>query len=141
MNQVLDRSRIIAEPSTVAGAQEVLTAEGLGTSERLLTTFYRLLRMTRRRHGLPPQPISWFRNLLSNMAERAAIHIASKDSQPVAGVLTLAFRTTTYYKYGGSDAAYHALGAMPFLFWRVIQAARQRGSTVLDLGRSDLDQP
>ena len=46
-----------------------------------------------------------------------------------------------FYKYGGSDAAYHRLGGVPFLFWRLIQDAHASGCTELDLGRSDLDQP
>ncbi len=40
-----------------------------GTSEQLLASFYRLLRMTRRRHGLPPQPLTWFRSLLANLGD------------------------------------------------------------------------
>jgi hypothetical protein len=67
--------------------------------------------------------------------------VASKDARPIAAVLTLSFKKTVTYKYGGSDAAYHRLGAMPFLFWRVIQDAAARGVEELDLGRSDLDQP
>ena len=43
--------------------REGLTYEA-GTSERLLSSFYGLLRLTRRRHGLPPQPLAWFRNLV-----------------------------------------------------------------------------
>ena len=56
-------------------------------------------------------------------------------------MLTLSFKKTTYYKYGGSDAAQHRLGGMPFLFWRVMKDARRQGFEVLDLGRSDVDQP
>ena len=37
--------------------------------------------------------------------------------------------------------AHHRLGAVPFLFWRVIRDARAQGFEELDLGRSDLDQP
>jgi CelD/BcsL family acetyltransferase involved in cellulose biosynthesis len=120
--------------------REGLTYEA-GTTEPMLASFYRLLRMTRRRHGLPPQPISWFRNLLANLDDRASIHLASKDGEPVAGMLCLSFKSTTYYKYGGSNAAQHRLGGMPFLFWRMMLDARRRGSTRLDLGRSDIDQP
>ena len=69
------------------------------------------------------------------------IHVASKDGRPIASILTLSFRKTMVYKYGGSDAAYHPLGGMPFLFWRAIQDAQARGVEELDLGRSDLDQP
>ena len=132
-------------PSSTRRAIRRAEREGVicesGRSERLLANFYSLLRMTRRRHGLPPQPAAWFRNLAANLGDRLSIHIASKGAVPIAGILTLSFRKTTYYKYGGSDAAHHRLGGMPFLFWQVIQEARRRGSEVLDLGRSDFDQP
>jgi len=113
-----------------------------GTSDRLLASFYRLLRMTRRRHGLPPQPLAWFRNLVSCLRDKVAIHAAiNKDGDAIAAMMTLSAKKTIYYKYGGSDAAHHRLGAMPFLFWRVIQDARAHGFTEMDLGRSDIDQP
>ena len=120
--------------------REGLTYE-VGTSERLLASFYRLLRMTRRRHRLPPQPLAWFRNLLVNLGDSIAIHVASKNAEPVASIVTLSFKNTVYYKYGGSNAMHHRLGGMPFLFWRVMRDARSRGFEALDLGRSDLDQP
>lgn len=120
--------------------REGLTYEA-GTSDRMLAAFYRLLRMTRRRHGLPPQPLTWFRNLVACLGDRVAIHVASKDGQPIASILTLSFKKTMLYKYGGSEAAHHRLGGMPFLFWRLIEDARARGFVELDLGRSDVDQP
>jgi len=132
-------------PSSTQRAIRRAEREGLtyeaGTSERLLASFYRLLRLSRRRHGLPPQPLAWFRNLVACLGERLTIHVASKDGQPVAGILTLSFKRTMVYKYGGSDARYHRLGAMPFLFWRAIQQAKIQGLEELDLGRADLDQP
>jgi CelD/BcsL family acetyltransferase involved in cellulose biosynthesis len=113
----------------------------MGTSDRLRLRFYRLLRMTRRRHGVPPQPIAWFRNLFACLGDQVAIHEASKDGRAIASMMTVTFKKTMYYKYGGSDASFHPLGAMPFLFWRVIQDAHERGFTHLDLGRSNIDQP
>ena len=111
-----------------------------GSSDRLLRAFYALLRMTRRRHALPPQPFSWFRNLVACLGDRVAIHLASHKGKPIASILTVSFRKTMVYKYGGSDAAYHRLYGMPFLFWRAIQGARSEGAEHLDLGRTDLDQ-
>ena len=132
-------------PSNTRRAIRRAEREGLtyeeGASEEMLASFYRLLRMTRRRHGLPPQPLGWFLSLLTNLGERVSLHLARKDGRPIAGMLTLSFKTTKYYKYGASDAAHHRLGGMPFLFWRVIEDACRRGFEVLDLGRSDLDQP
>ena len=97
--------------------------------------------LTRRRHGLPPQPLAWFRNLVACLGDRVLIHMASKDGQPIASILTLSFKKTMFYKYGGSDAVHHRSGAMPFLFWRLIQDAQARGFVELDLGRSNVDQP
>lgn len=120
--------------------REGLTYEA-GQSERLLAAFYGLLTRTRRRHGLPPPPRKWFENLIALMKGALTIHVASKGHQPLAAILTLAHGTTLTYKYGGSDARFHSLGAMPYLFWQAIRDAKQRGFLELDLGRSDLDQP
>ena len=111
-----------------------------GTSERLLAAFYGLLRQTRRRHGLPPQPLMWFQNLIESLRDTVTIHVASKDGQPIASIFTISFKKALFYKYGGSDARYHRFGAMPFLFWNAIQRAKQRGLEEMDLGRSDVNQ-
>jgi len=39
-----------------------------GSSELLLNQFYRLMIVTRRRQGLPPQPLKWFRTLIHSWA-------------------------------------------------------------------------
>jgi lipid II:glycine glycyltransferase (peptidoglycan interpeptide bridge formation enzyme) len=111
-----------------------------GTSERFLSAFYGLLRQARRRHGLPPQPLAWFRNLIACLGDGLTIHLARKAGQPIASILTLSFKKTMVYKYGGSDARYHRLGTMPFLFWKAIQQAKGHGIEALDLGRSNIDQ-
>jgi len=112
----------------------------VGASEGLLADFYRLLRLSRRRHGLPPQPFAWFKNLAECLGDRLKVHLASKDGVAIAGILTMNFKKTMVYKYGGSDAAHHPRGGMPFLFWRAIQDAQAQGIEEFDLGRSDLDQ-
>lgn len=130
-----NRQRVIRRAEREGLSYEV------GTSERLLSAFYGLLRLTRRRHGLPPQPIAWFRNLVASVGDGVLIHVASKYGQPIASILTLSFKKTIVYKYGGSDAGYHRLGGMPLLIWRAILKANAQGIEELDLGRSDLDQP
>lgn len=110
-----------------------------GSHEGHLRDFYELLLQTRRRHGVPPPPLEWFRNLSRSMDRCLKIRLATKDDRPVAAVLTLDFRTTVTYKYGCSDEKYHHLGGMPFLFWRMIQEGKQDGMQSLDLGRSELD--
>lgn len=112
-----------------------------GRSDPLLRRLYSLLTVTRRRHGVPPQPFEWFRNLVECLGEDVCIRIASKDGQPVAGVLTLRHGNKVVYKYGGSDAQKNHLGGMALLFWKTIQEAKQAGAEELDLGRSDRDHP
>ena len=132
-------------PSCTRRAIRRAEREGLqydrGRSDSLLAAFYGLFRLTRHRLGLPPQPLSWFRNLVTCLGEAVTIHTASKDGKPVAAILTLSFKRNLVYKFGGSDAHNHRLGGMPFLFWRAIQDARDSGVEEFDLGRSDLNQP
>ena len=112
-----------------------------GRSDRLIQQFHQLLRPTQRRHHLPPQPISWFRNLADCLGEDLKVRVASKDGRPIAAMVTLSYKHTMIYKYGCSDARFHKLGGMAFLFWKAIQEAKSRGFMELDMGRSDLDSP
>lgn len=118
--------------------------EGLGyeegRSEMLLEKFYRLLVLTRRRQFLLPQPLSWFRNLITCMGDKLKIHVVSKDGQPVASVLTLSYKSAVVYKYGCSDKRLSNLGGTHLIFWKVIQDAKDRGFEEFDMGRSDWDQ-
>ena len=110
-----------------------------GRSEQLVSEFYRLLLLTRRRHQLLPQPRAWFRNLVDGMGEAVEIKVARKDGTPVAAMLTLRHRSTVVYKYGCSDERFHNLGGMPFLFWKLIEESKAAGTEKIDFGRSDLD--
>lgn len=110
-----------------------------GRSESLLLQLYDLLRLTRARHGIPPQPIEWFKNLVDCMGPGLCIRIASTQGRPVAGILTLSHNKQVVYKYGASDPAYTQLGGTAMLFWDTIIQAKHDGAESLDLGRSDLD--
>ncbi|MGA2003868.1 MAG: GNAT family N-acetyltransferase [Terriglobales bacterium] len=109
-----------------------------GSSERLLTQFYKLLVKTRKRQLLPPQPKKWFRSLIGNFGTKLKIRLAIKDGNPIASVLTLSYKDTLTYKYGCSDARFHALGGVALVHWNMIQQAKAEGHQTLDLGRSDI---
>lgn len=110
-----------------------------GSSERLLRNFRYLFLLTRRRHRLPPPPASWFNNLAHFLGNRLKIHMVSKNDKPIASILTLTHRDTIVYKYGCSDSSFSNLGGTPYLFWKVIQQAKETGLTEFDLGRSDYE--
>jgi CelD/BcsL family acetyltransferase involved in cellulose biosynthesis len=110
-----------------------------GRTEELIQQFYRLLLLTHRRHGIPPQPISWFRNLVDCLRENMTVRVASKDGRAVASMITLNHRDSMVYKYGCSDERYHNWGAVAFLMWRAVQDAKGREFEELDMGRTDCD--
>jgi lipid II:glycine glycyltransferase (peptidoglycan interpeptide bridge formation enzyme) len=112
-----------------------------GRSESLLDNFYGLLLLTRRKHQLPPQPRSWFSNLIDCMQDRLMIRMLFKDDMPVASVLTLSFKQVVTYKYSCSDPQFNPLAGTVRLIWRIIQDAMEAGVTELDLGRSDFETP
>jgi CelD/BcsL family acetyltransferase involved in cellulose biosynthesis len=112
-----------------------------GRSESILAKFHHLLLLTRRRHGLPPQPLGWFRNLLDCLGEQAKIQMVSKDGQPIASIFTLSYKQTLVYKYGCSDSRFHKLGGMAFLFWKAILRGKGLGAQEFDLGRSEMNDP
>ena len=112
-----------------------------GRSEAQLDQFYELLLLTRRRHGLPPQPRTWFRNVVRCLGDAALIRIAYKDGQPVASIITLQFKDVLVYKYGCSDSRFNNLGGNILLFWKAIQDAKRAGNSRFDLGRSEMDNP
>ena len=110
-----------------------------GRSESLLSSFYQLLILTRRRRGVPPQPLQWFRNLIDCLGEALHIRVAFQGSRPIAAILTLRYKETLLYKYGCSDARFHNLGGMQLSLWRSIEEAKSAGLRTFDFGRSDCD--
>jgi lipid II:glycine glycyltransferase (peptidoglycan interpeptide bridge formation enzyme) len=120
--------------------RERLTYEE-GRSEAHLAKFYDLLLLTRRRHGLPPQPLVWFRNVVAALGDRILFRVVSKESRPIASIVTIRYKDTLVYKYGCSDSRFNNLGGNSLLFWRAIQDAKATGATAFDLGRSENDNP
>jgi hypothetical protein len=118
--------------------RENLTYEE-GRSDELIKKFYNLLLLTRRRHGLPPQPLVWFRNAISCLGSHILVRVACKENQPVAGMVTLQYKDALVYKYGASDSRFNSLGGNSLLFWRSIQDAKKNGLLKFDLGRSEPD--
>ena len=110
-----------------------------GTSEELLNKFYELNVMTRRRHHVPPQPLDWFRNLITCLGGRLKIRLANCGGRPAAAILTIRYKGSMTYKYGCSDPDFHRFGPMQLLMWTAIQEAKSEGLVEFDMGRTDWD--
>ena len=86
-----------------------------------------------------PQPRAWFRNLADCMGDKMQVRLARKNGISIATMLTLQRRSGMVYKYGCSDEQFHNFGAMPFLFWKLIEESKASDLNEIDFGRSDLD--
>ena len=102
--------------------------------------FYRLLELTRQRHGVPPQPWRFFVALHRHTISRGegTVFLAKFRGQPIAGAVFLHTNDQATYKYGASDAMYQHLRANNFVMWSAIQDYAHRGFTSMDFGRTSL---
>ena len=118
-----------------------------GVEMRICTTlqsvseFYRLHCMTRKRHGVPPQPFSFFRNIYKYVISKnfGFVVLASHNGITVAGAVFFHFGTSALYKYGASDEAYQHLRANNLVIWEAIQWYCREGYQSFDFGRTEQD--
>lgn len=104
--------------------------------------FYRLHVRTRRRHGVPPQPFSFFSNIHEAAIKRGlgfVVH-ARLASRPIAGAIFLRFGTHAVYKFGASDERLQELRGNNLVMWEGIKQLVADGSHTLHFGRTDCHQ-
>jgi hypothetical protein len=103
--------------------------------------YYVLNCKTRQRHGIPPQPFLFFKNLFDHLISKnqGMVVLASHHSKVVAGAVFLHFGDAATYKYSASDYRYRHLGATGVVLWEAIRWYGRNGFRVMDFGRTDLD--
>ena len=101
--------------------------------------FYRLNCLTRKQHGLPPQPLYFFKNIYDYIIskEYGVIILAVYQKQVIAGAIFFHFGEKAIYKYGASDSAYQHLRANNLVMWSAIKFYSQRGYSQFDFGRTE----
>jgi CelD/BcsL family acetyltransferase involved in cellulose biosynthesis len=102
--------------------------------------FYRLLGQTRRRHGLPPQPFEFFRQIHQHLLApgQGMTVLARWRDQPIAGAIFLRQGTRALYKFGASDDTQQHLRGNNAVMWKAIEHLARSGCTELDFGRTSL---
>jgi hypothetical protein len=101
--------------------------------------FYRLNCLTRRDHGLPPQPVLFFENLRKHILEKGlgTLLLARYRGKAIAGAVILHFGRKAIYKYGASDRRYQLLRANNLVFREGIRILSRRGIRTLSFGRTN----
>jgi hypothetical protein len=104
-------------------------------------TFYRLNCVTRRHHGLPPQPVHFFRKIHEHIIskDQGVVALAFHRSRVIAGCVYFYFGRSAVYKFGASDRSYQGLRPNNLVMWEAIRYLRSRGLEKLSLGRSEPD--
>lgn len=103
--------------------------------------FFRLQCLSRRRHGLPPQPWKFFETIWRHIIRsgKGRVFLASHSGRVVAGAVFFHFGDEVIYKFGASDMEFQKLRANNLLFWTAIQAYSKAGSKVMSMGRSSIE--
>jgi FemAB-related protein (PEP-CTERM system-associated) len=111
------------------------------TSAEGINEFYRLNLLTREKHGVPSQPLRFFRGVMEGLGPGATptILIARDGRTAVAAGLFIEFNGTVYFKYDASDPEFLTSKTPNHLLtWHAIRAAFERGLERFDFGRSSI---
>jgi len=102
--------------------------------------FYRLNSLTRKRHGLPPQPYRFFRKVYEHIIskDQGVVALAAHDKRFIAGAVFFHFGNEVVYKYGASDKKYQNLRPNNLIMWEAVRWHRERGCKSLSLGRTEI---
>ncbi len=110
-------------------------------SAKDMRRFYDLMVLTRRKHGLLPQPWRFFRNIQRQLMENemGLLLVAEHNGKVIAGDLLLRFGDQLVYKFNASDPRYLSVRPNNLLLWQAMQFGRDQGCRTLDLGRCEVD--
>ena len=104
-----------------------------------LRDFYRLNCLTRKHHGLPPQPWYFFEAIYKHVLKNRMgnVFIADLRGRPIAGAVFFQFNRQAHYKYGASDLAYQHCRANNLIMQKAIQHYHAAGFETVDFGRTE----
>jgi GNAT acetyltransferase-like protein len=112
----------------------------LNTSLEAVREFFALHCLTRRRHGLPPQPFRFFENIARFIlaAGQGFVATARLAKKPVAALMFFYNGREAIYKFGASDYALQHLRPNNLAMCEAIKFLAAKGITTLQLGRTPL---
>jgi hypothetical protein len=111
-----------------------------GETVSSMETFFDLHCRTRRRHGLPPQPWSFFENIARHVLARGHgfVAIARLEKRPLAAAVFFHHGTQVIYKFGASDFRFQRLRPNNLLMWESVKKCAYERFARMHLGRTSL---
>jgi len=110
----------------------------ISADEKDLQKFYQLLTGVRRKHGLPPQPYAFYKNMWRYLEPKEFLHlpVVEHDGKIIAAAILVNFKNKFHLKYSASDYAYLKLCPNQMLIWECIKMAHGAGARYFDFGRT-----
>ncbi|MBN1294982.1 MAG: peptidoglycan bridge formation glycyltransferase FemA/FemB family protein [Candidatus Latescibacteria bacterium] len=110
------------------------------TSIEAMRSFYYLNCLTRKKHGIPPQPWLFFKHLWINIINKGNgfITLATFENRAIAANLFLVFNEVGLFKYGAMDKKYGSLRPSNLTMWEGIKKCREIGCRRVNLGRTEI---
>jgi hypothetical protein len=101
--------------------------------------FYRLNCETRKYHGLPPQPVIFFKKVYEHILskEKGFVALAYRKMRAIAGAVFFHFSNQAIYKYGASDRDYLHLRPNNLIMWKAIEWFVGNGFKSFSFGRTE----
>ena len=101
--------------------------------------FYRLNCITRKHHGLPPQPLSFFLKIFNHIISRKKgfVVVAYCHTRAVTAAVYSHFGSEAVYKYGASDRNYQHLRPNNLVMWQAIKWCCRNGFKRFSFGRTE----
>jgi len=124
----------------VRKAQKAGLTVQYGRGEASMAAFFRLHCQTRKRHGLPPQPRSFFSNIRKGMSAKGGgeVGVAFRDGKAVAAAVYLNFGRRAFYKFGASDEREQEWRGNDLLMWTSMERFATEGFDQMHLGRTSM---
>lgn len=110
--------------------------------DEAMETYFGLHCVTRRRHGLPPQPARFFKALQGELPAKGGgfVVLARSGGRAVAGAVFLSWNGRAVYKFGASNEAGRRLRANHVVMWEGMRTLISEGARSLSFGRTALAQ-
>jgi hypothetical protein len=111
----------------------------ISDSKDFMEAYYRLHCITRKGHGIPPQPLRFFRKVHEHVLRRGLglIVLATFRQAVVAGMVFFHHGGKAIYKYGASDDAGKQCRANNLAMWEAIRWYLRKGYTEFCFGRTE----
>jgi Acetyltransferase (GNAT) domain len=129
------------------GRNAIRKAERSGLNVRVVSTreavlkFFCLHTLTRKRHGLPPMPLSYFLRVYDSIIEPGLgfVVMVEKEARPVAAAVFFTHGKRAVYKFAASDLTFQSLRPNNLVMWEGIKSLMQRGADTLHLGGTSME--